>query len=105
MQFSKTVSAGIIQFYVKVSSQTYYDYFIFYIDGVVKVSLSGTVGWTQKTYEVTAGNRIFKWEYSKDYSVNAGSDTVWIDNIVIGPCHSDCVSGKCIESENSAKCT
>ncbi|MBM4402943.1 MAG: hypothetical protein FJ042_00905, partial [Candidatus Cloacimonetes bacterium] len=75
-------SAGQISFWYKVSSETSYDYLRFYIDGVQQNQWSGTVGWTQATYAVTAGTRTFRWLYYKDGSVNTGDDCAWVDYIV-----------------------
>jgi hypothetical protein len=71
-----------ISFYYKVSSEGNYDYLKFYIDGVMLDQWSGEVGWTQATYDVSAGNHTFKWEYDKDYSVSSGNDCAWIDYIL-----------------------
>nr|HPM03986.1 FlgD immunoglobulin-like domain containing protein [Candidatus Cloacimonadota bacterium] len=54
----------------------------FYIDGVEKNAWSGDVPWTEAEYNVTAGVHTYKWEYSKDISVNSGSDCAWIDKII-----------------------
>lgn len=71
-----------ISFYVKVSSEANFDFFKFYLDGVVKSSMSGySSDWTQKQYVVTAGTHSLKFEYSKDYSNSTGQDAVWIDNL------------------------
>jgi len=70
-----------VKFYWKVSSEANYDYLRFYIDGVLKTSISGTVNWTQQTYTVTSGAHILKWTYSKDGSVSTGSDAGWVDKL------------------------
>jgi hypothetical protein len=46
-------------------------------------SWSGEVPWTVASFPVGSGSHTFKWEYSKDGSVNSGSDKVWIDDIKI----------------------
>jgi len=74
-------AAGDITFYSKTSSEGNCDYLKFYINGVEKRKWSGTNDWTEVSFPVTAGTRTFKWTYSKDGSVNRGSDTVWIDDI------------------------
>ena len=79
------LSAGDISFYYKVSSETNYDKLHFYIDNVEKGVWSGTVAWTQATYPVTVGSHTFKWSYTKDSSVNSGSDCAWIDEVVFPP--------------------
>ncbi|MFH1893471.1 MAG: M14 family zinc carboxypeptidase [Candidatus Zixiibacteriota bacterium] len=76
------VENGNITFHYKVSSESGWDYLRFYIDGVQKGEWSGEVAWTEASYAVTAGDRTFKWTYSKDGSVSNGSDCGWIDYIV-----------------------
>ena len=71
-------------FWVRVSSENNYDKFHFYIDGVEKGSaLSGTVAYTYKEYDVTAGTHTYKWAYQKDSSVNSGDDCAYIDDITM----------------------
>ena len=76
---------GTISFFRKVSSETGYDHLRFYIDNQEKGSWSGEEPWTMEEYEVTAGNHTFKWKYSKDGSVDGGSDCGWVDFIVLPP--------------------
>ncbi|HRY83320.1 MAG TPA: S8 family serine peptidase, partial [Candidatus Cloacimonadota bacterium] len=75
-------SAGNISFYYKVSSEGNYDYLRFYIDGVQQAQWSGEAGWASASYPVTAGSRTFSWTYSKDSSVDGGSDFAWLDHII-----------------------
>ncbi len=75
-------TAGVIKFAYKVSSEASYDKLKFYIDGVLKNDWSGDVAWTEVEYNVTAGVHTYKWEYSKDTSVNSGSDCAWVDKII-----------------------
>jgi len=79
----QTTVSGItsVKFYWRVSSESSYDYLRFYIDGVLQSSISGTVGWTQKTYTVSSGSHTLKWTYSKDVSVSSGSDCGWVDKL------------------------
>lgn len=75
-----------ISFDYAVSSQQYYDYLSFYIDGVKNYNItgSGTVAWTNSgAISVGAGVHEYKWCYAKNSSTSAGSDTAWIDNIVV----------------------
>ncbi|PLX08580.1 MAG: hypothetical protein C0596_06905 [Marinilabiliales bacterium] len=76
------VADGEISFARKVSSENYYDFFEFLIDDVVKLSLSGEVGWDEYTCPVALGEHTFTWRYRKDYTMSSGSDAAWIDNIV-----------------------
>ena len=79
------VAAGELTFMYKVSSESNYDKLHFYMDNQEKGVWSGTVDWTQFTQPVTAGQHSFKWSYTKDISVNSGSDCAWIDDIVFPP--------------------
>jgi len=72
---------GQISFWLKVSSEQHYDYLRFYIDGTIQDEWSGDEDWTQVSFPVRAGRRIFEWTYSKDGSSSDGSDTAWIDDI------------------------
>ena len=74
-------SNDTISFYYKVSSESGYDKLHFYIDGQEKNNWSGTVAWTKAAYPVSAGTHTYKWTYTKDGSVNSGSDCAWIDFI------------------------
>ncbi len=73
---------GNISFWRRVSSESNYDFLKFYIDTVEMGSWSGNQVWAQISYPVLAGQRTFKWVYSKDGSVVSGSDCAWIDDIV-----------------------
>ncbi|MDD3144577.1 MAG: hypothetical protein PHV23_00535 [Candidatus Gracilibacteria bacterium] len=70
-----------ISFYKKVSSELNYDFLHFYIDGVEQNKWSGTVAWSLETFNVGNGVHNFSWCYSKDGSVNSGSDKAWVDYI------------------------
>ena len=75
-------SSGELSFWYKVSSESGYDKLRFYVDGTQQGEWSGTVDWTQTTYDLAAGTRVLKWEYTKDYSVSSGSDCAWVDDII-----------------------
>ena len=79
------LSAGNISFYYKVSSESNYDKLHFYIDDAEQGVWSGTVAWTQASYAVTPGEHTFRWSYTKDVSVNSGSDCAWIDEVEFPP--------------------
>ncbi|MCU0285994.1 MAG: M28 family peptidase [Acidobacteria bacterium] len=73
----------VVKFYWKVSSESGYDYLRFYIDGVQKNQISGTVDWAQVSNNITAGTHTLKWTYLKDASVSSGSDCGWVDKLEI----------------------
>ena len=79
--FTGDFTDGTINFYKKVSSESGYDKLHFYIDDVDKGPWSGEIAWGQMSYAVTAGTHTLKWSYTKDGSVNNGSDCAWVDDI------------------------
>ena len=74
-------AAGEISFYKKVSSESGYDKLSFKMDNTEMGNWSGTVAWSQETYQITPGRHVLTWVYSKDSSVSSGSDCAWIDEI------------------------
>lgn len=77
---------GDVNFWWKVSSESGYDYLTFYIDGVMQSGrISGTVDWQPMSFAITNGSHSLKWIYSKDSSVNSGSDCGWVDQVMISP--------------------
>lgn len=80
------LTPGFVRFHKKVScedqqSGANWDYLQFSIDGTEQGRWDGTIDWSEEYYPVTAGNHTFKWSYIKDYSVSAGFDAAWVDNI------------------------
>ena len=75
-------SVDDISFWMKVSSESTYDFMRFYVDDVKIAEWSGELAWEQQIIEVSEGNHILRWSYEKDYSVAEGSDCAWIDKIV-----------------------
>jgi len=74
---------GILKFYWKVSSEEYFDYLTFYVDGVAVpgYQISGEVDWQQKTYSIGEGSHSIKWEYEKEVVISVGSDCGWLDKV------------------------
>jgi hypothetical protein len=85
MSHTIVIPAGgaTLSFYYNVSSESGYDYLRFYIDGIQQNQWSGAIGWTQQSYILAAGSRTLRWEYSKDSSSSAGTDSAYIDNVTI----------------------
>lgn len=66
-----------------VSSEAEYDWFRVFIDGVQVFQASGGgqwATWTSSPFS-TAGEYNIRMQYSKDGSVSAGEDAVWVDDI------------------------
>jgi len=103
IQFTGTFTAGNITFRRKVSSENGYDFFRFYIDGVVQTpncsegtscqgagvtgpTASGETDWVQPsgvlTFPVAAGQHTITFSYEKDATCCvSGSDAAWIDAV------------------------
>jgi hypothetical protein len=75
------VQDSTISFWHAESTENNFDYLRFYIDGIEQGQWSGSNPAQEATYNVTAGVHTFEWRYTKDGSVNAGQDRVWVDDI------------------------
>lgn len=76
--------AASLSFWLGTSTESCCDHLELFIDGVEVGQWSGTTS-TQATFPLAAGMHTLEWRYSKDGSVNSGSDSVWIDDVTIGP--------------------
>ena len=72
---------GTLSFWWKVSSETNNDYASFSEDGSEQSRISGTVNWQQRTYYLTPGTHTLTWTYSKNATINSGSDAAWLDQV------------------------
>jgi hypothetical protein len=76
---------GTLTFRWKVSSESNYDFLRFVLNGVEQAGslkrISGEVNWVQKTVVIPAGNNTVEWRYTKDFSVDTGSDAAWLDQV------------------------
>ena len=73
--------AGEVSYYSKVSSESNYDFFRFYLDGNEMESRSGNGNWVFSSWPIEAGTHTLKFAYEKDYSQHSNSDYAWVDNI------------------------
>ena len=81
-RFSTSKQTTSVSFWYKVSSESNYDFFEFYINGSRRLRTSGEVGWTQFTdNSLSNTNHTFEWRYTKDTYVDAGADRAWVDQI------------------------
>ena len=83
---SRTVTvggSGSVSFWIRTSTESRYDDLGFYIDGTLQDEWSGETSWTRAMYTLTSGTHTLEWRYVKDVSLSAGSDQVWVDDIVI----------------------
>ena len=80
---TRMVSGGDVSFWYRVSSESNYDFFNFYVDGQRQLHASGNGNWALYTTTLTPGPHELKWEYKKDVSVSSYSDTAWIDDLTL----------------------
>ncbi len=74
-----------ISFYVRTSTETGYDFLVFYVDGERKGRWAGETGWTHINFMIPEGTHHLTWSYEKDGGATGGQDCVWVDNIVLPP--------------------
>ena len=81
-----------ISFYRKTSCEevgsstgNYYDYLVFFVDGVEMNKWAGETPWGEVIFDVTAGEHTLEWMYHKDVGIVSGADCVWVDYIVFPP--------------------
>ncbi|MFT6320113.1 MAG: hypothetical protein ACJAT4_001035 [Granulosicoccus sp.] len=88
--FSTTVSCvDQVSFKWSVSSEVNFDFLRFYVDGVQQNSISGSVGWTTKTYALDPNfDHDLKWSYTKDNTVSNGIDRGFVDQITYNSAQS-----------------
>ena len=73
---------GTLSFWWKVSSEQWFDYLTFYIDGLQQAAISGEVDWQQQAFAVGGGSHALIWTYAKDPSVSVGMDAGWLDQVI-----------------------
>lgn len=56
----------------------------FSIDGTAQDSISGEVGWQQKSYSISAGEHTLTWSYQQHPGSINGTDCAWLDQVVFG---------------------
>jgi alpha-tubulin suppressor-like RCC1 family protein len=74
-----TNRAGAYTFWWKISSEAFFDFLEFRLDGVAQTSISGNVDWTLVRVPVTTGTHTLQWRYFKDSSNSDGQDAAWVD--------------------------
>lgn len=75
-------SAGQISFSVRTESQSSLNQFEFYIDGVLRITLTGNNEWRRLRFNIPAGLHSLRFVYNGRSSTRDGK--AWIDNI-LGP--------------------
>lgn len=76
-----TKETGEVSFYKKVSCETSYDFFQFFIDDIKQNEWTGEIDWSQEIYPLSMGEHTLSWVYAKDWVNAEGEDCAWIDMI------------------------
>jgi len=76
---------GTLTFWWRVSSESGYDFLAFLHNGIQQTSISGEIGWQQRSFSIPSGAQTLRWRYYKDGSAAAGQDRGWLDQIVFTP--------------------
>jgi len=79
------VSDNEISFYVRTSTETGYDFLVFYVDDDRYGRWAGETGWMYVSYIIPQGTHRLTWSYEKDGGAVGGQDCVWLDYIVLPP--------------------
>jgi len=74
---------GSVEFTHTESTESSFDYLEFWVDGAMQQEWSGSNGPATVSFDVGAGVHAIEWRYTKDGSINTGSDRVWIDDVTI----------------------
>ena len=73
---------GTISFWWLVSSEPgYFDFLEFLVDGVRRDVIGGDRPWKRCSFFIGSGTHTLTWNYSKDYSVSAGLDAGFVDQV------------------------
>ena len=85
VQFKGIFAGGTLTFDAKVSSESCCDTLRVYLDDVLVMQGITYGTWTNYSINLPQGEHIIRWSYAKDSSYASGSDSAWIDNIIIKP--------------------
>lgn len=61
------------------------DRLLFFINGTEAERISGEVDWAQRMYELPEGRNTLQWRYEKKSSKISGSNTGWVDQVIVHP--------------------
>lgn len=72
-----------VSFWYRISSESNYDFFSFFVDNILYGKWSGIRDWRRAAYWVPAGRHTLRWQYEKDIYLAMGEDAVWLDYIAL----------------------
>jgi hypothetical protein len=81
LTLTAVLDAGLASFAYRVSSEANFDKLEFRLNEILLESWSGQVGWLNHQFSVPAGTNTLEWRYVKDFTINAGDDAAFLDNV------------------------
>jgi hypothetical protein len=78
-----------VSFWWRGSSESYYDFYSYTVDGVVQERYSGARGWQKVSLTLAAGSHTVRWSYEKDESEASGEDAVFVDELSVIAAYAD----------------
>ncbi len=74
---------GTVAFNHRENSQSFQDFLEFRVDNTLFNSWSGITSLQGASFPIDAGNHTLEWRYTKDFFGSSGTDTVFIDDVVL----------------------
>jgi len=81
LRIVRGMRAAPARFSYKVSTESGFDNFEFYLNGTNLLSVSGEHDWTDFHFSVPAGTNTVRWVYRRDDAQGGGLNAVFIDNV------------------------
>lgn len=78
-----------VSFWWRGSSESYYDFYSYTVDGVVQERYSGERGWQRVSLFLASGSHTVRWSYEKDESESSGEDAVFVDELSVIAAYAD----------------
>ncbi len=78
----ETTEDDTLSFSYRVSSESYYDFLMFFADSILIEKWSGETGWNRYSLFLEAGMHEIVWSYRKDNNTSHSEDAAWIDDIL-----------------------
>ncbi|MFT6398049.1 MAG: cysteine-rich repeat protein [Bradymonadia bacterium] len=97
-----------VSFFYSVSSESCCDGLRFFVDGAEVQYWRGEIAFTEHVEPLGPGTHILEWRYTKDSSVNSGSDAAWIDTITVGGityCEETACGAPLFDGESCVTCS
>lgn len=79
------IGPGLIYFQYKVSSEQYFDFLEFWVNGQKLQFWSGDLDWNYYMWQIPPGPAQLKWVYKKDSVYSYGYDRAWLDEVAFIP--------------------